>query len=167
MREEKVGGLTLRRGAPSEGDDQLEIRTGESTVGPATGPGPIMVLVMILGSALLVFAVLVRSLPAMATVGAALSAMAWLVMRRRTRRAASGSIAVGSEGVRVVTAERASTTPFADVEAFGIGESGATHTLWMQVVGEGRVLVFEGLDDDEAEAAEAAIDEAMRLRRRS
>ena len=173
MSEEKVGGLVIWRGVPADGepyrdlrDGDLEIRQGSGAIASAeTGPGRMMLLVMILGGLLLTFAVVVRSIPAMATVGAALVALTWLVVYRKRRSVAAGRVVLGAEGIRIETPTERVVTELSDVQALGVGEDGALHTLWIQIREHGRVLVFDGLEKDEARKAEGALTEAIERRR--
>lgn len=160
MVQERVGGLLLSR-APGSGDRELEIRRGEFTA-LASSPGLVMVLVLVLGSGLLFFAVFVRSIPAMASVGTALSALAWLVVRQRTLVIAPGCVVAGPLSLRVETAGESLTAPLADIEAVGIGEGGpGRSTLFLQARERGRILIFDWLEADEAKAAKAALDEVL------
>lgn len=123
---------------------------------------PAVVLSGVLTACLLAFAIVVRAWPAIGAVSVAIAALGWLVLASRSGQPGATVRVVGDE-LCVIAARRTLKVRTADVEAVALGEDrDALRTVWARVKGEGRVLLFEGLTAEEADAALRQISAALR-----
>ncbi|HJL14597.1 MAG TPA: hypothetical protein RMH99_03005 [Sandaracinaceae bacterium LLY-WYZ-13_1] len=169
--ERSVGAVTVRHLAPAEGDDayRSRLRGGpleiEHTVEEAIvrAPGPVTGLIAVLALLLLVFAIWVRSIPAIGAVGMALFALGWLFFFSRTRpRRRRRVVRLDDDALSTAGMDEPFRAPVARVEGVGVGRDAASmKTLWVRVSGRGRVLLLAGLDGVEASAAADAMREAL------
>lgn len=167
--ERKVGRLVIR--TATQGDRAgyrhaadapvLELRCQPTATGPVRS-GTAVALAAVLAAGLLVFAIIVRSGPAIGAVSVAIGALGWLVLASRRGRAAA-IVRIGADELCVIAPDRKLRAPIADVESVALGnDQDALRTVWARVKGEGRVLLLDGLTTDEADVALERIDAALR-----
>lgn len=158
--ETRVGTLILRHAPPPEGDapyrrrpdGPLEIERTRSEV-PRPRPGVISALVAVLGLGLLVFAAYVRSGPAIGAVSFALVALAWLVLRSRVAVDRVERIRLAGEQLHVESGDEPMTVAVSDVARVDLGlDTASLRTVWAAVAGRGRVMLLDGLTEEEANA---------------
>ena len=129
----------------------------DEVVGERRYPGSIAVLIGLLGLLLLLFAIRVRSGPAIGSVSMALIALSWLVWRaRKPRRSGEETLTVGSDQLTVSGPTREAAVDLADVTDIGTGSDGSLRTVWARTETD-RVLLFDALTEEEAEALRAEL----------
>lgn len=112
-----------------------------------------MVISLLLGIALIVFAAIVRSMPAIGSVSVAVIALAILFGRGLFPRSERGvAVRVAGDELRVLA--DGTRVRIDRVEDLRTGEDGDLRTLFAVVRERGRVLLLDGLSPDEAALAE-------------
>lgn len=158
--EETVGRLVVRAASRDGESDYrhparvpvLELRCQPSRGGPIRS-GVAVALASVLATALLAFAIIVRSWPAVGAVSVAVGALAWLVLASRGGRPAT-IVRLTDDELSVIAPGRGARVLLADVESVALGEDhDALRTLFARMRGAGRVLLLDGLTPEEADLA--------------
>ena len=164
---ETVERLRIRRGMRlhdatyrEAGSQTLELELPPSAVTLESARPLVVMLIGILSTLLLTFAVVVRVWPAVGTVSVAVGALAFLVFKR-AKPAPPQRVCLAPEELMASGLER-HRAPIADVRGVGAGAgSASSRTLWVELEGVGRVLLLDGLSTGEASAARDALERAV------